>query len=211
MNDKYQNAKIYSIRSHQTDKVYIGSTCSPLAKRLYEHRKKYERYKSEKYDYVTSFEILKFDDHYIELVEEYPCQNKFQLHRREGQTIREVDCVNKVIAGRTQVEYRHDNKDKIKEQKKQYYEENKDMINSLNNQYYEDNKDKFKQYREDNKDKFKQYREENRDKLNQKHTCQCGGKYNYSNKARHFKRNKHKEFEWFMSLTEEQVKAILKL
>lgn len=36
--NKYLNGKIYTIRSHQTDKFYIGSTCSPLHKRLFKHR-----------------------------------------------------------------------------------------------------------------------------------------------------------------------------
>jgi hypothetical protein len=34
INNKYQHGKIYTIRSFQTDKFYIGSTTQPLSKRL---------------------------------------------------------------------------------------------------------------------------------------------------------------------------------
>ena len=59
--NRYQNGKIYSIRSYQTDKVYIGSTCMPLAKRLYGHRQNYNRYGKGKFNFITSFEILEFN------------------------------------------------------------------------------------------------------------------------------------------------------
>jgi hypothetical protein len=44
----------------------------------------------------------KYDDVRIELIEEFPCENKMELNKREGHYIRTLDCVNKVIPGRTQ-------------------------------------------------------------------------------------------------------------
>ena len=82
--NKYMNGKIYSIRSYQTDKIYIGFTTQPLHKRLFKHRNGYKNYKIHSKKYTSSFEIIKFDDNYIELIEEYPCVNKNLLHRREG-------------------------------------------------------------------------------------------------------------------------------
>ena len=38
-NNKYQNGKIYKIWSMETDEIYVGSTCQPLHKRMYDHRK----------------------------------------------------------------------------------------------------------------------------------------------------------------------------
>jgi hypothetical protein len=52
----------------------------------------------------------------------FPCENKEQLNKREGEIIREIGTLNKKIAGRTQKEYIEDNKDKIKEYKKEYQE-----------------------------------------------------------------------------------------
>jgi predicted GIY-YIG superfamily endonuclease len=38
------------------------------------------------------------------------------------------------------------------------------------------------------------YREANRDEINKKHTCECGGKYTHTHKARHFKTPNHINF-----------------
>jgi hypothetical protein len=87
---KYENGKIYTIRSNQSDKYYIGSTCSPLNKRLYEHKRSYKRYLDGKLKMKTaSYEIVKFDDAYIELLELFPCQTKIELIKREGELIRQ--------------------------------------------------------------------------------------------------------------------------
>lgn len=175
----YKNGQIYTIRSHQTPLFYIGSTCSPLAKRLYGHKKDYKCWtKNDEYSYTTSYEIIKYEDHYIELLEEFPCETKKQLNKREGQIIRFYDdrCVNKVIAGRTKAEYRQDNKIKLAEQGKKYYESHKEEI------------DEHK----------KEYRKKNKLILNEKakehYDCECGGKYIYSNKQRHLNSIKHKKY-----------------
>ena len=36
---RYQNGKIYEIRTDFSEQVYIGSTCLPLAKRFFNHKK----------------------------------------------------------------------------------------------------------------------------------------------------------------------------
>jgi gas vesicle protein len=166
----YQNGKIYSLRSHQTDDVYIGSTTLSLALRKAGHVGDFKRWLNGCKNYVTSFEIIKYDDYYIELIEYFPCNSKEELHKREGEIIRETEnCVNKVIAGRSQKEYCEDNKEKMKEYWKQYREDNKEKIK----QYREDNKEKKKQYLEDNKEKIKeqtkQYREDNKEKIKKYH------------------------------------------
>jgi hypothetical protein len=40
----------------------------------------------------------KYDDVRIELIEEFPCENKMELNKREGHYIRTLECVNKRIA-----------------------------------------------------------------------------------------------------------------
>jgi hypothetical protein len=110
----FQNGKIYSIRSHQTEKIYIGSTTQSLSQRFSNHKELT----------CSSREIMQFADAYIELIEMFPCANKIELHRREGEVIRITDCVNKTMPGRTRAEtnkqYREDNRGKILEQQKQY-------------------------------------------------------------------------------------------
>ena len=164
----YQLGKIYAIRSYLTDEVYIGSTCSPLSARMSGHRSAYKLYLEGKGNNVSSYEVLQHGDAFIELLEEFPCANRVQLCKREGELIRATDCVNKNVAGRTRKQYRDDHKVGIK----QYRKDNKDKIK----QYYQDNKIETsaygKQYREDNKVKIarfqKQYRDDNKEQLDEK-------------------------------------------
>ena len=116
--NKYNSSLIYTIRSHQTNKYYIGSTIQSLSKRLTGHRSNYKKYLTNNdNEYASSFEILKYSDYYIELLLAYPCNNKDELHRREGELIRQhkSDVVNIFIAGRTDKEYNEDNKIRIKQ------------------------------------------------------------------------------------------------
>jgi hypothetical protein len=169
----YHNGKIYVLRSHQTEDIYIGSTTTKLSKRFHNHKSKFKLWKNEKYPYTTSFELMKYDDVYIELLQGYSCDSKMELHKREGEFIRSVDCVNKNVAGRTRKEYRDENKDKISEQKKEWREENKDIRKEQQKEYYQENKDKRKEYGkeyyQENKDKIKEknkeYYEANKDKI----------------------------------------------
>lgn len=132
--NKYHNSKIYTIRSHQTDKFYIGSTIDKLCKRLSSHH-----INNKNKNGTSSCEILQFDDAYIELLENFKCESREELNKREGELIRQYkdECVNKNIAGRTQKERDDDNK----ELKKQWRENNKDKINERMKKYREKNKD----------------------------------------------------------------------
>ena len=116
----YQKAKIYKLWSPQgtEDEIYFGSTTNELYKRKNGH-------KSQKYNSCNSKILFeKYDDVRIELVEEYPCNNKEELNKKEGEYIRNNKCLNQRIPCRTQKEYREDNKEHIKE----YYQKNKEQI-----------------------------------------------------------------------------------
>jgi len=137
--NKYHKSKIYTIRSYQTDKYYIGSTCDALHKRLYNHRRDYKNYLNNNHHFVTSFDIILYEDNYIELLEDYKCESKNELLKREGELIRKYkdDIVNCRIAGRTGKEYKEDNKVIIKEQRKKYSEINKDKIKERTTKLYD--------------------------------------------------------------------------
>jgi hypothetical protein len=177
MPPNFQNGKIYAIRSHQTDKIYIGSTIQPLYKRFHHHKCKP----------CSSGEILKYPDAFIELLENYACSDKNELHRREGELIRLHNCVNKQIAGRTPAEWQEDHKDEMK----QYREEHKDEKQQYDTQYRIHNnqtiKEQKKQYYLDNNQTIKEHR-------HQKYNCFCTGKYTNNGKSHHFKSKKHLEF-----------------
>ena len=83
--NKYQNGKIYVIRSPSTDKIYIGSTIEKyLSNRFGGHNRDYKCFSNGKRNKVSSFELIKLGDSYIELIEAYPCNNK--ARRRRGTT-----------------------------------------------------------------------------------------------------------------------------
>jgi hypothetical protein len=129
--NKYQNGKIYTLRHPSTDKIYIGSTVKKyLCNRLAEHNSHYKCFLNGKSNNVTSFEIIKLGDSYIELLELFPCNSKLELNKREGELIREHknNCVNSYVAGRTGKEYNIECADKRKETNKQHYENNKETI-----------------------------------------------------------------------------------
>tara|TARA_R110000822_G_scaffold186035_4_gene325160 strand:+ start:140 stop:901 length:762 start_codon:yes stop_codon:yes gene_type:complete len=155
----YQNGKVYAIRSNQTTQIYVGSTIQLLSKRLHGHRNNYTLYKKGGGNFTTSFDILQQGDAYIELLELCPCNSKIELLKREGELIRENDCVNRRIAGRTKKEYAKDNKESIKKDKKIYRAENKEYFQEYHKTYAEENKDTLKEY-------HKTYHEENKDVQN---------------------------------------------
>ena len=159
----YQNGKIYCIRSYQTDLIYIGSTTQPLSKRLSKHRQDFNNWKNNIHYYITSIELIKYDDHYIEVIENYPWNSKEELEKREGELIRETEnTVNKNIAGRTIRQYREDNKAQILEKQKQYREDNKEYISEYKKQYREENKEQIREY-------HKQHYEENKEQIREYH------------------------------------------
>jgi hypothetical protein len=170
----YKNGKIYKITDIAYTKMYIGSTCQPLSKRLSKHKNDYKVWKDGKKGKVTSFDLFDefgIENCKIELIENFACNCKDELQKKEGEHIKNNDCVNKLIPGRTQKEFYIDNKDKILEYKKKYYIDNKDNRKD----YIEANKEKIKEskkeYREANKEKIKdnkkKYYELNKEKISE--------------------------------------------
>ena len=93
--NKYQRGKIYKIISNQTNLVYYGSTIEKiLTNRLSGHRTDYKYWLNGKQTYVTSFEIIKYEDCKIILVESFPCNTKYELTARDQYYIDNNKCVN---------------------------------------------------------------------------------------------------------------------
>lgn len=157
----YQNGKIYQITDIAYTKCYIGSTTQPLCKRLYHHKKSYEFWKNGSKSKTTSFQLFEefgVENCIIELIENYPCENKNELTKREGHYIKSTECVNKRIAGRTSKEYTEDNKDArkiyrennkvtIKQKTKDYAESHKEIIKNYKAEYAKLNKEAIKKYK----------------------------------------------------------------
>ena len=177
----YNNGKIYKIECFITDKIYIGSTCEPtLARRLAGHVSNYRSWKGGKRSKVMSFDIIEHGDYKIILIENFICNSKDELTARESHYIREYKligkCVNRKIEGRTDKEYKQDNKDKQDIQQKLYYINHKEeiAINQI-------------KYRIDNAEAIKE-------KKSMQFVCECGIRYICGNKSRHFRTPKHLKF-----------------
>jgi hypothetical protein len=81
--NKFQEGKIYVIKSPSTSNIYIGATTQPLNTRFSEHKCHYKRYIAGLRNYTNSYDIIKLDDAFIELLEEYKCNNKQELLDKE--------------------------------------------------------------------------------------------------------------------------------
>jgi hypothetical protein len=94
MSGNYKNSKIYIIRSSKTESVYVGSTYRTLECRFSGHK---STHKSGKHKIASSI-IFDYgvEYAYIELLEEYPCNSRDELLKREGQLMRTMNnCINK--------------------------------------------------------------------------------------------------------------------
>ena len=137
MPNNYNSGKIYTIRCKTDDsKIYIGSTIQPLSHRWGSHKKD-----AFKHPNTLLYQSINNDwnNWYIELYEDYKCENKEQLHKREGEVIRQIGTLNKNIAGRTQQEWHQEND-------KKYYQKNKQHILEQKKEYYDKNRDKKLKY-----------------------------------------------------------------
>jgi hypothetical protein len=103
----YKNGKIYKITANDDKLIYIGCTCGSLKLRFNAHKSKAKTskcIKSYRVSILTSFQLFEYDDVKIELIENYPCDNKRDLLLRERDYMEKYECVNKHRAIRYEAE-----------------------------------------------------------------------------------------------------------
>lgn len=207
--NKYNESEIYKITCNITNKYYIGSTINGRNKRLKQHINNYKMYLNKKYNYCSSYEIIKNNNFKIELIELYNCNNKKELRKREGEIIKkdffDEYNVNLQIEQRTTKQYYKDNKIKLNNHSKEYYiihneklknyhtnynNKNREKINERQKKYYYDNREKINKqnikeyqikYRDKHKEKIKERRNNHYEKNKEKTLKQCQI-YNLNNK-----------------------------
>ena len=94
-------SKIYKIVCNETGLTYYGSTTETLEGRLQKHESRFRKNEGGKY---SCYQIFENGDYKIELVEDVSCESKKELRDREAYYIRNYDCVNQVVPGRTRKE-----------------------------------------------------------------------------------------------------------
>ena len=99
MSQDFSKGKIYKITNDYNNDIYVGSTCNTLVKRFNEHK---YRHRLEKYKNIPLYKLMNeigFDRFRIQLIQDYPCEDKYHLRQREGHYTREIGTLNCCIAG----------------------------------------------------------------------------------------------------------------
>lgn len=162
----YKEGKIYKIVCEEKKLIYYGSTTQSLHNRLIRH-------KSNKNGNVNK----NMEKPKIYLIENYPCDSRYELMTRERYFIENNQCINKIIPTRTKKEY------------------NKECRQQEKNIIY------MKKYREVNKkqlaEKKKNYHLNNREVRLEKNKikiiCECGCEVTKQHIKRHQTSDKHKK------------------
>ena len=179
----YKNAKIYSIRNNITEDLYVGSTCQPLCKRWWSHKSALRRSDTQSLPLYTKMLELGKENFYIELLLNFPCNNKEELRAKEGEYIRKLATLNTNIAGRNRNSWRADFPEKGRVQAQQYRET-----------YPERVKESQRKYREKYRDKLRTTNLERYHTQSKNCQCECGSTYTLCHKARHERTKKHQEY-----------------
>jgi hypothetical protein len=132
----YKKSVIYKICCNDvsiTD-VYVGSTTS-LSKRKPQHKSKCTNERDKAHN-LNLYQFIRanggWDNWDVVMAEEYPCDNKNQLHTRERYQMELLKAnLNSYIPTRTTKEYTKENADKTK----QYQKENAEHIKARKKEY----------------------------------------------------------------------------
>jgi hypothetical protein len=125
---KYSNGKIYKVeRINATEgdsDIYIGSaTKLSLLSRFESHLHDYHGWKlgCKNYGKMMSFDVFDkygIDNCQIILLEDFPCNSKYELHEKEAHWIKTISNINKCIPNRTRKIWYEEHKAEISEKGK---------------------------------------------------------------------------------------------
>ena len=192
---------------------YVGHT-TDMTKRKYTHKSMCNNEK-DKYHNTKIYKIIRENGGWgnwsMILVEEFPCEDKYQACRREREVYEELDAkMNTRRPYRTQEEL----KEELKENSKQRYQEHKEEIKEYHKKYHEEHKEDKKQYYQEHKAEHKQnnkkYYQEHKAELNEKWKEKIECKYcakllSKGNMPRHHKTCKSKPVENDQNSIEKRV------
>jgi len=200
----YSKGKIYLIRNRLNQNlIYVGSTIEKYLSTRFNKHKSHKQ--CSLYNYINNPENNTiWNDWYIELYEEFPCNNRLQLCKRENEIIRERATINKIgytteeMKKEKQKEYRENHKEEIKERDKRYHEKNREKILAKKAEYNEKNREHKNNYMRERyqkkKEELKEYEKQRRENNNEKLTCNCGSIICKNKFANHLKTKKHINF-----------------
>ena len=218
--NEYQNGKIYLIKFKDNDKlIYIGSTKDTLYKRFQNH----SYHLCSITQYIQKNYNGKWDNCYIELYENYPCNSQKELDDYETIIIQKFfyddnyiiinknktgGCIRKNIIKDVKkylidaIKFQIENNIKEYEYECESYFYNEDLV--IKNNPINIKKLSAKEYAREHHynnhkkklEQMKEYRNNpiNKEKATQKYECECGGSYLLKNKSIHFKSKLHLQY-----------------
>jgi group I intron endonuclease len=86
----YSQGKIYRIVNSVNDKIYVGSTCSKLCKRMAQHRGSSNSKRDKDRKFYKAVNEIGVEYFRIILIKEFPCDNNNQLVSEEYKTMKEL-------------------------------------------------------------------------------------------------------------------------
>lgn len=86
----FTQGKIYKIVNSVNDKIYVGSTCSKLCKRMVAHRSCANSKRDKDTKFYKSMNEIGVENFKIILIKDYPCDNYAQLLAEEYKTMKEL-------------------------------------------------------------------------------------------------------------------------
>ena len=154
---------IYKLFKQDCPDFYVGSTFD-MKKRQYYHKNSCNNPNNDKYN-MSLYQFIRehggYDSWSYEILQQF--NNDLKVKDELHYIERAyIELLNPSLNNNIPMRTK-------KEWSKQHYQSNKELI----------------------KENMKQYRQDNKQKANEKFNCECGGRYTRTNKAIHFKSNKH--------------------
>lgn len=151
----YAKGKIYKLQCDDGH-YYIGSTCDELRRRLWTHKADSNRRNTHIYQHINQ---LGWDRVRIILVEEYPCENRDDLRKKEDQYIQQhindALCLNfrrEKLTEEERVEqhrqltsvWEKNNREKRNQRRREAYQTNRTSVLQRNEEYRQAHKEQIK-------------------------------------------------------------------
>ena len=148
----YENGKIYKIVCNITGDVYIGATTQKLSQRLTQHVSSSKKTLRP----LKSRDLILRGDYQIVLIENYSCNSKEELERKEREHIEANICVNRYMPTRTIKEWCDANKETLSIKNKEYRNTNKEVISVKQKEYRDSHKEEIALLQKDYYNKHKE-------------------------------------------------------
>ena len=178
MSQDFTKAKIYKITNNYNDDIYVGSTCNTLVKRFSEHKLAIRDKKNKNRPIYQLMEEIGFERFRIQLICDYPCEDKYSLRQKEGDYIRQMGTLNKQIAGYDK------NRDNVQEYNKQWELNHKEERTEQHKRNYQEKKGEINEKR-------REIYKENKEKIRVRVICSCGADICKRDLSKHIKTKRH--------------------